>query len=443
MDMMLKDGNAILLLDGLDETVVGEQSAQADASYQKAWDAIMRLAARYPQAYIVVTARKAGYKQHRSLDGFTVVEVMDFRQEDISQFINNWFRCTQEIEQTASASDLIIRLDRNPRIQALAANPLLLSLIVLVYEAQLDLPDRRAELYRECVDVLLAKWDAKRNIRRRRAFKPDQKRQLLTEVAWYFHQQGLRYFPEEALLTEIAHFLPALGLSAEDNRQVLQEITSENGLLKEQARGWYGFLHLTLQEYFAAMAVNDQSRFATLVSQCTDPWWEEVLLLYAGQTPDASQLLLCLLGKDSTISQRDDLFHTNLLMAGRCLTSSSIIRQNGLREEIIERIFTLFVQTPYGTQLAISDLMYVLKDAETDFPLGYSVAGVLGELAQDEQTIETCVLLLFHTRNTGIVDAIYSALWDMSHRAEVTVLVRDDSNGETVELVPWQNGTNG
>ena len=41
-----------------------------------------------------------------------------------------------------------MKLERNPRMQALAANPLLLSLIVLVYEAQLDLPDRRAEDHR-------------------------------------------------------------------------------------------------------------------------------------------------------------------------------------------------------------------------------------------------------------------------------------------------------
>jgi len=34
-------------------------------------------------------------------------------------------------------------------------------------------------------------------------------------------------------------------------------------------------------------------------------------------------------------------------MAGRCLTSFPTIRQKGLREEVIERIFTLFVQTSY------------------------------------------------------------------------------------------------
>jgi len=127
MDMMLKSDKAILLLDALDETVVGEQPAQADASYRKAWAAIMSLATRYPQACIVVTARKAGYQQHRPLDGFTVIEVMDFRREDIRQFVDNWFRFTQGITRAANPNDLITRLNQNSRIQMLAANPLLSS----------------------------------------------------------------------------------------------------------------------------------------------------------------------------------------------------------------------------------------------------------------------------------------------------------------------------
>lgn len=30
--------------------------------------------------------------------------------------------------------------------------------MVIVYEDQLDLPERRAELYKQCVDTLLTKW---------------------------------------------------------------------------------------------------------------------------------------------------------------------------------------------------------------------------------------------------------------------------------------------
>jgi predicted NACHT family NTPase len=76
---------------------------------------------------------------------------MDFRPEDIRLFLTRGFGLERETE----ANYLSTLLARTPRMQALATNPLLLSLIALVYEAQLELPDRRAELYKRCVEVLL------------------------------------------------------------------------------------------------------------------------------------------------------------------------------------------------------------------------------------------------------------------------------------------------
>jgi predicted NACHT family NTPase len=58
---------------------------------------------------------------------------------------------------------------------------------------------------------------------------------------------------------------------------VLEEIAAENGLLKEQARHWYGFLHLTLQEYFVALYVVDHQELNTLIAHLGDSWWEEDL----------------------------------------------------------------------------------------------------------------------------------------------------------------------
>ena len=164
----LQAGTALLLLDALDETVVGNSPEEAEASYRHVIDSISQLAARYHQTRIIVTARKAGYHQRTRLAGFTELEVLDFRSEDIEQFIDNWFAYSLRTQATTDATDLKVRLSRNTRLQTLAANPLLLSLIVIVYEANLDLPDRRAELYKQCVDILLTKWDASRDIRRRR-----------------------------------------------------------------------------------------------------------------------------------------------------------------------------------------------------------------------------------------------------------------------------------
>ena len=438
MEEMLKAGKALVLLDALDETVIGEQAATAEASYKHVSDAIIHLITRYPQAPIVVTARKAGYHQRMPLTGFTELEAVDFRPEDIQQFIANWFAGYHDPQKEANASDLSNRLERNPRIQALAANPLLLSLIVLVYEAQLDLPDRRADLYKRCVDVLLAEWDAKRNIRRRREFKPEHKRQLLAEVAWRFHSQGLRYFPEREVLEEIAHFLPALGLPPEQHVQVLQEIANENGLLKEQAQGWYGFLHLTLQEYFVAQYVNDHNELATLLTHIGEPWWEEVLLLYAGQTPDASSLMQHLLGIADTRVVQDDLFYTNLIMAGRCLAAHPTIRQVSLREEVISRLFKLLRSTRYsltrkqvaealveidGTRV-ISHLIRLLSDERTSRHVRQSIAEALGVLGERSVMPDLLQLLINEQIDPEVRKSVALALGALGEKSVVPGLLR-------------------
>lgn len=271
MEEALKCGQAFLLLDALDEAMVGANSDEADASYKLVSEAIQNVATRYHQSPIVVTARKAGYYQHARLTGFTELEVLDFRQQDIEQFIRQWFDSSPRTRIHANADDLITKLSRNTRLQTLAANPLLLSLIVIVYEDQLELPEQRAELYRRCVEILLTKWDSSRDIVRRRIFKPDKKLMLLKEIAWHFHSRGQRYVAESELLNVIRGYLPKIGIDADQDIAILEEIAAENGLLKEQAHSWYGFLHLTLQEYFVALYITDNAQVYELLKHIGDP----------------------------------------------------------------------------------------------------------------------------------------------------------------------------
>jgi len=475
----LRTGNALLLLDALDETAIGNTSEEAEASYKRVSDSIMQVVTRYHQSYIVVTARKAGYHQHPRLTGFTELEILDFRPEDIKQFINNWFAHSPKQRQNASAADLNMRLSRNTRLQALAANPLLLSLIVIVYEDQLDLPDRRAELYKLCVDILLTKWDASRDIRRRREFKPDHKRQLLEEVAWHFHNQGRRYMPESELLTVIANFLLVVGLAPEQDMRILEEITAENGLLKEQARHWYGFLHLTLQEYFVALFVTNQHHVEALLEHLGDPWWEEVLLLYAGQTPDASSLFQKLLEQDNHVPSRKDIFYTKLILAGRCLAARPTIRDLSLRKFVLSQLFEevkanrySFVRYQIASALAEfggveinSHLVRLLGDAQLDPERRRSIAQALGELGERSVAPELVRLLgdtqldpelrssiLYSLENlvddpllvqklallletSDVADDIYSALWAISQRMGIRVFLINGQAVQRVEVV--------
>ena len=431
----LEKGEALLLLDALDETVVGENAEAAEAAYSRVSKLIEEASARFPKAPLVVTARKAGYYQRRKLEGFAELEVLDFNKDDIKQFINNWFACLPNPHQQASAADLINKLERNSRIQALASNPLLLTLIVIVYLNELDLPDRRAELYRQCLETLLTRWDTTRQIKRRREFKTEHKRQLLGEIAWYFHRQGRRYFPEKELLKVIGEFLPAVGLSESQNGAILAEITAEQGVIKEQAQGWYGFLHLTFQEYCAATHVVGQGLLDQLLEQRHEAWWEEVILLYAGHAPDAGSLLSKLAGLDKAHLLREDIFSSNLLLAGRSLAAHPTVRNQLTRTTIIEALFDKLKKAKFNSRkfaLVLAEiggealnqpLLELLQNPNLNISICRHIASALGQLG-DKSVITPLLDLLKDPNLDGFVRRhIALALGQLGDKSVVTPLL--------------------
>jgi len=401
----LEQGKAALLLDGLDEVLGGATPEEAEDAYKRVANEIDRLNTLFPEAPIALTCRKAGWRG--GLTAFQALEVLDFSCEQIQDFVNKWFKA-----DTAKVQKLQQALAGNLRMQTLAANPLILALIAIVYQKDLDLPERRAQLYNRCLEVLLKEWDAHRNIKRCTQFTTDRKLNLLKEVAWHFHQSGKRYFPEAELLQLVADFLPAINIPPEESKAILDEISQQYGLLKVQAHGWYGFLHLTFQEYLAALAANDKGAVGiqTVVAHRYDPWWEEVILLLAGRMADATPLLLGLLGRsielppedvdrlvsaEELLAANDDLFNSDLLLTARCLVGTPVIRMQGLRDRIIAEVKNLLQTSPYkldwerttrvlveiNDKPLIDELLAMLADNGVNEEKRRSIASTFGKLA--------------------------------------------------------------
>lgn len=369
----LKQGNMLVLLDGLDETFIGEGEI-AEKTYGRVYEAIKAFAKRYSQSPIVVTVRKARYHFGAGLEGFTELIVLDFRPEDIQQFVNKWFARDPKGEEKAKG--LNNKLIHNPRTHALVANPLLLALITITYDANPDLLEpkdlNRADIYEKCVETLLFNWDVKRRIKRSREFNLRKVKRLLEGVAFYFHKQGQLYFSEKELLKVIASILPVIHLVKEDVQEeeaedlakiILTEITSNNGLLKEQTKERYGFLHLIFQEYFVAQQLADQDISEILLAHSDEPWWEEVILLTARYTRDASISLQTLMQKNKEKIFEEIIFHTDLILAGRYMAISSAIETPSLRNQIIFCLLGVLKKTPYSLtqQQVVSTLVELNK----------------------------------------------------------------------------------
>ena len=306
---IISQGKALILLDGLDE--VREEDTK------RVLRQIRDLSDRFHNNHFVITCRIAA--KEYTFESFTEVEVADFDKEQIAIFAQNWFRGKDDL---VKAEKFIQKLKENQPIFELATNPLLLTLLCLVFSESFDFPANRSELYKEGLDVLLKKWDAKRNIQRDfrdvvyKNLSLQRKEDLLSQIALTTFDNKDYFFKQKVVEGYIADFiynLPNARTKQEelevDSEAVLKSIEYQHGLLVERAKGIYSFSHSTFQEYFTAREIvetQNKSSLEKLVENITDKRWREVFLLTAGMLRNADELVLLMKQKIDGLVAEDE-----------------------------------------------------------------------------------------------------------------------------------------
>ncbi|PHM10149.1 NACHT domain-containing protein [Nostoc sp. 'Peltigera malacea cyanobiont' DB3992] len=303
---ILTYGKALVLLDGLDEV----REEDSDRILKE----IREFSDGFPKNQFVMTCRIAA--KEYTFEKFTEVEVADFDDDQICNFTNKWFK-----DKAVKPETFIKRLEENSRIKQLATSPLLLTLLCLAFEESGDFPANRSELYKEGLDALLKKWDAKRGIQRDQIYKKlsvQRKEDLLSKIALTTFEGSEYFFKQKAAeqyITEYIRNLPDANTDEEalqlDSEQVLRSIEHHHGLVVARAKRIYSFSHLTFHEYFTArefVVVRQSSEEAlqNLVSHITEKRWREVFLLTVGMSPSADRLLLLMKEKIDALITTDE-----------------------------------------------------------------------------------------------------------------------------------------
>ncbi|MGE0822796.1 MAG: HEAT repeat domain-containing protein [Candidatus Binatia bacterium] len=365
----LDHNQVVFLLDGLDEVI-------ATDFRREVVEQLTTFARRQPQCRIIVTSRIVGYREAQLGGEFTQFTIRPFADAEIQRFVRSWYAALREPE--SNAERLIEAITENTSVRRLASNPLLLTVIALIHWRGTKLPQQRAKLYSQAAETLVDQWMSYRRVNPEGWDAQETLHLLLPAIAWHLHATTSNGLIGEQDL----HSLLVATLQKSDCRlseqdahtraaQFRRNVSEFSGIFLERGldhdgHGLYGFLHLTFEEYFAAVHLAEQWQREgqrVLKPLLHNLRWTEVLLLMVGHLGDFSPYLATQFVKNilKAKSAYENILHRDLLLAARCLAED--VRVDAKRRRtIMNNLLNLYFdeKSPWALQKDIQMLFVLL-----------------------------------------------------------------------------------
>ena len=293
---LLRDGRALVLIDGVDEMPEGQRE------HVRSW--LGGLIGDFPNARYVVTSRPTAIAEGWLEEfGFAASELQPMSTTDVTEFIRQWHKAmAAEVIDADEANELaryeqslLTAIDADRYLRALTVSPLLCALIcALNRERRTQLPRDRMEIYEAALDMLLERRDRERGVEL--AASPltrTEKLLLLQDIAFWLIRNGWSDASADRVVGQVARSLLQLHQVSGKPPEVFRDLMERSGLLREPAAGRVDFVHRTFQEYLAAKAAVDNDEIGQLVANAHDDQWREVVVMAAAHAqPDQSAELL-------------------------------------------------------------------------------------------------------------------------------------------------------
>lgn len=245
IENLLNSGNFVIFLDGYDEI-----SANKKESVTKD---ICKITKKYSTNKYIVTSRP--FVNVDMLENFHNYRVCDMTLDEINSFVRKQFSRTEQ-----ELADKIIETINNEgkeTYKSFLSNPLLLSMFIITYQSDSNIPQKRSDYYNQVFNTLYSVHDTSSKL----GFVREKKTGLLKEnfidllkrfsFKSFFSQNYT--FSEEYFNTEIQSIKKDLDLTF-SNDDLLFDLEVSIGILTQEGID-ITYPHRSLQEYFAALFV--------------------------------------------------------------------------------------------------------------------------------------------------------------------------------------------
>ncbi|MFE7184632.1 NACHT domain-containing protein [Streptomyces erythrochromogenes] len=327
---VLRDGRALLLVDGIDEIPEAERA--------RARDWLTDLITAFPGNRWLVTSRPSAVR-HDWLagEGFAEVALTPMSRANVQTFVERWHAAAEA--PADHAERLLDSLRAKPDLARLTGNPLLCGMICALHrERRGFLPTGRKELYAAALTMLLDRRDRERGLRLP-SLAEEPQLQLLQRLAHWLNRNGRTEMDRsraEALIGDALPAVPAARVLG-GAYEVYQHFLERTGLLRAPTVGTVQFVHRTFQDYLGARSALDEGGLGELTRHADDDQWEDVIRMAValGRPRERTAILNDLLVRGS---------HRALLLAYTCLEEAAELEPE-LREDVLTAARTLVPPT--------------------------------------------------------------------------------------------------
>jgi formylglycine-generating enzyme required for sulfatase activity len=300
-------GRAWLLFDGLDE-VAKEDRPRVLAR-------VRELARKHEGAVVLVTSRPAA-AERGELSGFQQARLLPLRDRDQRRLLTGWVGAD-------AAARALRQIEERPRMEELARNPLLLTLLAKLVEQgpelwDLDpeLPRNRGGLYERALDLLLRRGYAK--ARKEGVKDPHAATELLARLSLELQREGGEGWPRKrviertwSLAKQDASLWPYFKPWDDAPQRFVDDVGLNSGVLgpHDGPGAHWRYLHRSLREYLAAkaMVAGCEEDLVARLKEDTARWGEVTALvcgLLGRDDPRREALIEELVSSDHDLATR-------------------------------------------------------------------------------------------------------------------------------------------
>lgn len=267
-EYLAESGKLVLLLDAFDEI---EQEAISHVLSE-----IEGLAQKHPNLQIVVTSRPdSGIERSPH---FRVYQLAPLTAEDHKPFLKTIVHEKERVE------DVVLAIGKSrSEIKSLLTTPLLLTLLVIIYNATQEIPSSLSEFYDALFYTLLTRHDkSKPGFRRKRetGLSDSELRKLFEAFCYAARQQNQLVLKDTGIASILERASDAIGI--ECNVEAFAHDMTKVACLMQQEGFEYHFIHKSVVEFHAASFVGRASeenarKFYTGISADKWPKWRQEL----------------------------------------------------------------------------------------------------------------------------------------------------------------------